>query len=208
MLSEGRAGLISAADGSVNPLRTDDTGALTVVGAHPQYSEACRRNLLFTVSTAAAGVAPGTALSTTPPMCLWNPLNSGKDLVIIATTVGYISGTLGAGTIVYAYVSPQASAPTTGAELTPVCTRLGAISGVGRAFQGSTVASTPLILEPVFVLGAFLATTDFPPIQAQDLVDGSYVVPPATAFVMQGVTAAGTSPLVLLSIIWEEVAIV
>ena len=208
MLSEGRTGLISAADGSVNPLRLDKTGALVVATAHPLYSEAANRSRVFVASTAVAGVAPGTALSTTPPMALLNPLNSGKDVLVIATALGYVSGTLGAGTIVYAYVSPQATIPTGGTELTPVCSRLSASRGVGRAFQGSTLASTPLILEPVYTIGAMLATTAWAPVLIQDLVDGSYVVPPATCFVIQGVAAAGSTPLVLLSIIWEEIDIV
>ncbi len=205
MLSEGRTGLISAADGSVNPLRLDKTGALTIVTAHPLYSEATSRNKVFVVSVPVAGVAPGTALSTTPPLALLNPLNSGMELVIIGTALGYVSGTLGAGSIVYAYVSPQATIPAGGTELTPVCNRLGTFRGVGRAFSGSTLAATPLILEPVYTMGAFLATTAFPPTITQDLVDGSYIVPPATCFVMQGIAAAGTSPLVIMSIIWEEI---
>ena len=202
---EGRVGEITSTDGSPERLRLDRTGALAVVTAHPLYSETANRGKVFVASTAVAGVAPGTALSTTPPMALLNPFNSGKDLLIIATAIGYVSGTLGAGTIVYGMVSPQATIPTGGTELTPRCTRLGDVKGVGRAFQGSTLSATPSILEPVYVLGAFLATTAYPPLLAQDLVDGSYVVPPATCFTMQGVAAAGTSPLIIMSIIWEEV---
>ena len=208
MLSEGRTGLISAADGSINTLRVDKTGALVVVQGHPSYTEAAHRSKLFTVSTAVAGVAPGTALSTTPPLALLNPLNSGKNLSIITTSLGYVSGTLGAGTVVYAYVSPQATVPTGGTELTPVCAKLSTVRGTGRAFQGSTLSATPLILEPVYILGAFLATTALVPGLLQDRVDGAYVVPEATCFVVQGVTAAGSTPLVIMSIVWEEIDIV
>ncbi len=208
MLSEGRTGLISAGDGSVNALRTDKTGALAVVTAHPLYSEAANRGKVFVASIPVAGVAPGTALSTTPPLSLLNPINSGKDLLIIGTALGYVSGTLGAGSIVYAYVTPQATIPTGGTELTPVCTRIGQISGVGRAFTGSTLSATPLILEPVYSMGAFLASTAFPPTITQDLVDGSYVIPSASCFVMQGVAAEGSTPLVIMSIIWEEIDVV
>lgn len=207
MQAEGRTGLISAGDGAVNPLRLDKTGAITIVSAHPLYSEASLRSNMFMVSTAVAGVAPGTALSTTPPMALWNPLNSGVDLVILKTAIGYVSGTLGAGNLVYAYYTPQATMPAGGAELVPVCTKIGQIRGVGRAFQGSTITGTPLILRPAFNMGAALATTALGIASCQDLVEGEIVVPPATAFVMQGVAAGGTSPLVLLSIVWEEMTI-
>ena len=207
MQAEGRTGLISAADGALNPLRLDKTGAITIVSAHPLYSEASLRSNMFAVSTAVAGVAPGTALSTTPPLALLNPLNSGVDLVILKTSVGYISGTLGAGSIVYAYYTPQATLPTSGAELTPICTKIGQIKGAGRAYQGSTITGTPLILRPAFNMGAALATTALGISTCQDLVEGEIIVPPATVFVMQGVAAAGTSPLVLLSIVWEEMNI-
>jgi len=204
MLAEGRTGLQSRTDGTVDGLRTDKTGAITIVSAHPLYSEASLRANMFVVSTAVTGIAPGTALSTTPPLTLLNPLNSGVDLVILKTSVGYISGTLGAGTIVYAYFTPQASLPTGGTELTPVCTKIGQIKGSGRAFQGSTISGTPLILRPAYSMGAFLATTADPIRTCQDLVEGEIVVPPATVFVMQAVAAAGTTPLVAMSIVWEE----
>ena len=204
---EGRVGLVAGSDGSKHPLRIDKTGAVTIVSAHPLYSEPCLRGNMFVAATAVTGVAPGTALSTTPPFCLWNPLNSGTNLILLKTSVGYVSGTLGAGSIVYAYFTPQATVPSTGAELTPVCTKIGFVKGVGRVFQGSTISGTPLILRPAFNLGAFLATTADPPRTCQDLLEGEIIVPPATCFVMQGVTAAGTSPLVILSAVWEETEI-
>lgn len=207
MLAEGRTGLQSRSDGSIDGLRVDKTGAMTIVSAHPLYSEASLRSNMFMVSTAVAGVAPGTALSTTPPLCLLNPINSGVDLVILKTSVGYISGTLGAGSIVYAYYTPQATLPTSGAELTPVCTKIGQIKGAGRAYQGSTIVGTPLILRPAYNMGAFLATTASPLHMATDLVEGEIIVPPATVFVIQGVAGAGSTPLVMLAMVWEEMNI-
>ena len=206
MLAEGRTGLISAADGSINGVRLDKTGAMTIVSAHPLYSEASLRGNMFVVSTAVGGVAPGTALSTTPPMILLNPFNSTKDLVILKTSIGYVSGTLGAGSIVYAYYTPQASIPAGGTELVPVCTQIGQIKGAGRAFQGATLGGTPLILRSAYSMGAFLATTAESIKICQDLVEGEIVVPPATAFIMQGVAGAGTTPLVIMSVVWEEIS--
>uniref|UniRef100_A0A6M3IRL5 Uncharacterized protein n=1 Tax=viral metagenome TaxID=1070528 RepID=A0A6M3IRL5_9ZZZZ len=208
MDAETRAGAQSRADGTPGITRADRTGATVITQAHARHSEAAMRKHIFTVSNAVAGVAPGTALSTTPPMALLNPLNSGKELIIISTSLGYVSGTLGAGSIVYAYVSPQTTIPTGGTELTPVCSRLSTVRGTGRGFTGSTLSATPLILEPVYTLGAFLATTALVPGQIQDPVEGVYVVPPAACFVMQGVAAAGDTPLVIMSIIWEEIDII
>ncbi len=204
MLLEGRTGLISAADGSINAIRQDKTGAVIIVTAHPLYSEAVLRGHMFTASTAVAGVAPGTALSTTPPFALLNPINSGFDLVVVKISIGYVSGTLGAGNIVYAYYTPQATIPTGGAELIPVNNKIGQIRGAGRVFQGSTLVGTPLIIRPAFNLGAFLATTASPLHMSTDLIEGEIIVPPATCFVVQGVTAAGSTPLVTIGVVWEE----
>jgi hypothetical protein len=162
---------------------------------------------MFTASIAVAGVAPGTALSTTPPMAVLNPLNSGYNLAVLKTSIGYVSGTLGAGSIVYAFVTPQATVPTGGTELTPVSDLIGQIRGAGRAFSGSTLSGTPLIIRPAYNMGAALATTALGVSVCQDLVEGEIMIPPATCFVMQGVAAAGTTPLVILSVVWEEMLI-
>jgi hypothetical protein len=156
-----------------------------------------------------AGVAPGTALSTTPPFCLYNPVNSGKNLVVLRTSLGYVSGTLGAGSLVYASNgAAQPSAPTTGTALVVSINLLGSGGGgVGKAFQGSTLAAAPLIIRPTYTLGAFLATTAAinPPLL--DEVAGEFIVSPGGVFVMQAVAAAGTTPLMLFGCSWEEVPV-
>lgn len=113
----------------------------------------------------------------------------------------------GGGSIVYGVVDVQVTIPSGGTELTPRCSMIGFPRGVGRAFQGSTLAATPSILRPAFVLGAFVNTAVVPPDPALDEVKGAIIVPPGTALCLQGIAAAGASPLVLLSLIYEEVPI-
>ena len=204
---DGIAGQVVVGDGATKTIRLDRTGALVNSQCHAEYHEPCTRATIMVASNAVAGVAPGTALSTTPPMALWNPPNSGVNLVLMKTAMGYVSGTLGAGSLVYAYVANQTTVPSTGTELTPVCNKLGFARGQGRAFTGSTLASTPLILRPAYSMGAFLATTAIQPFQCQDMVEGCIIVPQGAVFVMQGVAAAGTSPLAILSVEWEEVPV-
>lgn len=204
---DGIAGVTYVADGATKTVRLDKTGGVVTAQAHAEYTEPGSRGLIMVASNAVAGVAPGTALSTTPPLAIWNPPNSGFNLVIMKTALGYVSGTLGAGSVVYAYVAVQATVPATGTELTPVCTKLGFPRGQGRAFTGSTLASTPLIIRPAFAMGAFLATTAIQPFQVADMVEGCIVVPQGAVFVMQGVAAAGTTPLVILSCEWEEMPV-
>ena len=205
MLSEQRIGHIKTHVGSTEALRGDNTGAIVVTQAHAVNAEAVLGRATFIVSTAVGGVAPGTALSTTPPLVLLNPLNSGKTLIVISTSLGYVSGTLGAGSIVYAHYTPQATIPSGGTELTPIRTYIAPVRGIGRVFQGSTLSGTPVILRPAYMMGAALASTALGISIAKDLVDGAICVPSATAFVMQGIAASGSTPLVLMSITWEEI---
>jgi hypothetical protein len=165
-----------------------------------EFKRASQRDL-FAASTAVAGVAPGTALSTTPPFALWNPTGSKVALVLLDARCGFVSGTLGAGTLVYASHA-QAAAPTGGTELTVRPTSLGnANTPVARAFQGSTLSGTPVILRPCLVLAG---SAPFVPVP-KDYVEGDIVVAPGQALVLQAVAAAGTSPLVLLAATWVEV---
>lgn len=204
MQAELITGLSNKADGVQAVLRGSRTGALVNTQGHGAYTEPATRGAIMGVTTPVAGVAPGTALSTTPPLALWNPPSSGKNLAILKSCLGYISGTLGGGSVVYAVVPAQLTVPSGGTELTPQCSAIGLPRGVGRAFQGSTLSATPTILRPAFVLGAFTAATATAPDPALDLVDGAIIVTPGSVLVLQAIAAAGTTPLVLLSLVYEE----
>jgi hypothetical protein len=205
MQSEGRIGFNKGGDGTVQALRLSRSGALVQTQGHASFAEAVIRGQVMEACTGVAGVAPGTALSTTPPLALWNPPSSGKLLVIMKATLGYISGTLGGGSVVFGIVPSQTTLPTTGTELTPLNALIGFPRGVGRVFQGSTLVAVPTILRPSFVMGAWVGTTATPPANELDIVDGGIVVPQGAALAMQGIAGAGTTPLVLLAITWEEV---
>lgn len=170
---------------------------------------------LFVACTPATGVAPGTALSTTPPLILWNPPDSylqgvgGNQnrectAVIISSRCVFVSGTLGAGNIVYAVVD-QATQPTGGTQLTVQQLGLGpagsGLQPICQAFQGSTLLATPTLLMPAYSINAAPLTG---PVM-RDYLDGEIVLGPGKALVMQEIGAAGTSPLVQLAFSWLEV---
>lgn len=207
MLSELITGMFNRGDGAPGAIRGSRTGCQVTTQGHGGYTEPATRGGIMEATTAVAGVAPGTALTTTPPMALWNPPSSGKNLAILKSYMGYISGTLGGGTLVYAVVPAQTTVPTSGTELVPQCSLIGSPRGVGRVFQGSTLSAVPTILRPAFVLGSFVGTAVAPPDPALDLVDGSIIVAPGTVLCLQAIAGAGTTPLVLLSLIYEELPI-
>jgi hypothetical protein len=207
MIAEMKVGPILAGDSTTNPIRGERTGGLCVTQLHGAFTESARYGNMMVGSNAVAGVAPGTALSAAPPLALWNPPSSGKKLTLLKTMMGYVSGTLGAGSVLLAAVLSQVTVPTTGTELTPVCTDLGMPRGVGRLFTGSTFVSVPQILYPMFQFGAALATSVYQISDCINVVDGSVVLEPGTAICLQGVAAAGTSPLVIFGMKWEELPI-
>lgn len=207
MLAELRAGIVTLAEGSIGVLRGDRTGALITANAHGQFNEPASKGAIHYATNAVTGVAPGTALSVAPPLTLWNPPSSGKLLSVTKVSIGYVSGTLGAGSLVLAANAAQATVPTGGTEITPTCSLIGFPRGVGRAFTGSTLAAIPTIVRPVFNMGAFLATTPLAPQDCDVLIDGGIIVTPGSSISLQGVAAAGTTPLVILGVTYEEIAV-
>ena len=205
----GKVGPGYAGDGSlVDPRQTRDL-AIVCQDLHGRFYETTYRGNCFIASTGVAGVAQGTALSTTPPFILYNPLNSGVNLAIISASLGFISGTLGAGTIVYAVNNNTAqAAPTGGTSLTPINTLVGNNTlPRGKAFQAATLAATPTILRDFAVIGAFTTSTANMYVPIRDIVDGSILVAPGAAVSLQGVAGAGTTPLVTLAMTWEEIPV-
>lgn len=207
MQLEQRTGIQTSADGAVGSIRGDRTGALVSANAHGQFTEPAVNGKIMYASNLVAGIAPGTALSAAPPLTLWNPPSSGFNLSITKVSIGYVSGTLGAGNIAMAANIAQATVPTGGTELTPICSKIGFPRGVGRAFAGSTISAVPSIIRPVFNMGAFVGTTALAPQDCDVLIDGGIIVTPGSTVSLQGIAGAGTTPLVILGFTFEEIPV-
>lgn len=199
----------NTADGGIIDIRSSRVGALITSDGHGQRREAVSRSRVYVASTAAAGVAPGTVLSTTPPFSLWCPTGASVKLSVLEVRVSYVSGTIGTGTLVYARVPAQVAQPTTGTVLTPTKALLdGTQTAVGVATQGSTHVATPTLVEAVGGLTPALATSVLNPLViTQDFLNGKYEVPAGNAFVIQAIAAAGTSPLFMFGVTWEEIPV-
>ena len=206
-LIKGRVGRVVAADGTSEHIRLGSNAEQIVGDAHGRYHESAYRGGLFIVSNAVAGVAPGTALSTTPPMAIWNPPGSGIVVSINRVSIGYISGTLGAGSMVHAIAAGQVTVPTGGTELTPQCAALNSTRGKARCWTGSTLVATPLILRASAIMGAALATSVAFQSVPVDEVAGEILVPEGLVWCYQGVAAAGTTPLVAIGVVYEEIPV-
>lgn len=208
VIGSGRAGL---GDGGGIEARGNRLGELVVSDGLPRFAEWASRGKIWSASTAAAGVAPGTAIGTTPSFYLHNPIGSGTALIPIGAWLGFISGTLGAGSLVYTTnQGAQSANPTSGTAIVPQATLLagGNATAAGKAFTGSTVATQTLVRPTGFVLNAMVTTTATNPVQIRDSLDGEFVIAPGYGLGIQGIAAAGTSPLVLLGMTWLEVPII
>lgn len=209
MISEGKVGSQLLGEGSSAQLSFGRNNALRVQGAHCGMADPVMRNRVYHSSTAAAGVAPGTVSSTTPPHVLWNPPNSGVVAAVRKVMLGYVSGTLGAGTIGMLFTPQQVSLPSGGTLLVAQNAFLSNAKPQCTSHQGSTLVAAPTLLRPVWYAGPALATTAEFPRNVSELVDGEVVVPPGVAFALQGFAmGAGTTPLVVFGITWEEIPIV
>lgn len=206
MLGFAKRGPQQLARGSSGPLRNSISGALVTHDAHGKYAEAAINNRIFHCKTADAGVAPGTAVGTTAAFSLHNVKGSSVYVSVLAIGLGYVSGTLGAGLIAACTNVNLAEAVPTG---TAIVSRPGLVGGaapVGAvALTTATLAVAPNAVMALFTVGAALATTAaFPALQWIE-IGGAIMLPAGGCMSLQGIAAAGTTPLVVLSVIYEEI---
>lgn len=206
MDAEGRILSPQGYDGAITTARFTPTLAHLMAARHARDVWATRLGKTFVASTGAAGVAPGTALSATPPFTLYNPQNSGVIVALLKSLLGWVSGTLGGGTLVYAVnANPSQAVPTGGTELTPQCLLLGNPRGVMRVFQGATLAVAPTLLRPWRIVGAWDGTANAMPAALEEDLAGQIQIAPGCSLSMQELGGVGTSPLVIFGASWEEI---
>ena len=205
---KGRVGPVTLPDGSIREVSLDRSSAQRTSCAHGRWYEAASRGNVFMGSTVAAGINPGATLNGTTAFVLHNPTGSDVDLVVMAASIGYISGTHAAGTLVAAkYVESAANAaPVTVTDVVPQSTKLGLGKSKARVQSASTLTAAPLIMFQLFDFGAKLATTALQNAPFVVLPYGVFIVTPGTAFCMSGITAAEAgAPVIVIGCLWEEI---
>lgn len=209
MQAEGRVGPQIAADGSAVVQRFSREAALIIQNALGRYSEESRRGNVWVAATPVTGVDHGSTLGTTAPFHLHNPRGSGVDVIPLEVSVGYVSGTLGAGTLVAAtYAEDQANALPTATALVPRCARINpAASPKAKAFSPATLTAAPIHFAGLGLdFAPKLATTAAHTPIVEKKLDGLITIPEGMGLSLQGICgAAGTSPLVVITMFWIEV---
>ena len=94
MQAEGVVGPVIRSDGSPGAVRLGRNGEVIVAD---EFDDAALRGDTFYASVAVGGVDHQASLTTTAPFALNNPPGNDVDLIVLAVTMGYVSGTLGGG---------------------------------------------------------------------------------------------------------------
>lgn len=213
-LAEGKRGFFPLGKTAQNFISLGDYGEAYITQALPPYYAANYNGLLFHFTTAAVTVAsthvtPLAAGTATPIVALWNPVGSGKNLVVTKMGGAAYSGTLGAGGLVWNYASW--TTPTTAAASTPVSGIMnGTAASVAKVY--SNVVTTGSLVGIFYKQACNLGTTGALAANGQqegrfsEPEDGQIIIPPGTWGAIAA-AAAGTSPIVTATLSWLELPI-
>lgn len=214
MLIQGQVGpssVQSAAPGTNPTVRLGQLGDLVVSELHGRYYEQTYRGSVFSlsVSTAAAITAYVGAAAGTPQIAVYNPVGSGKNLVVLQASYNNVVAASGAGTAAWGLWFGPTVAPT--AAVNAYATNMATLQKTGSVTQCWTntalTSSTALVNQyPVgFYYWATAAGAIGPSMNMVD-VGGSIIVPPGCMFALGG-SLALTSATWTGNVTWEEVPI-
>lgn len=177
-----------------------------------KFAEATSRGQVFTATTAVAGVTvaathvtPLAAGTGTPILGLFNPPGSGKNLEILKVQAAWVSGTTGAGGLVFNVAFAQNIS--VAGNTVPRSNLVGGANTVALAFTntattGSTIGLLFRALNGCTVFAGAIAATTVG-LNCGEEVEGSIVVPPGGYFAIAA-GLAGTSPIVQAAITYRE----
>jgi len=211
--------------GSPSPFTANLSGGQRVADAHARFMDAAFRAALFsagmtTTSISNATFTTGTLGATcTPIVGLWNPLNSGKNLVVLQVRVQLIANAVttftGPGGLVWATAVGQSAISTGIIPLNRA--NLVASGSIAKAFANTALTglSGNLTIQEASGLLSFSnnfsnALTAAGQATASpggiDNIDGAIIIPPGGVIALLGTTTP-ISVSAASSILWEELPI-
>ena len=202
MVIEGTAGQRVVSDGADAEIRMGRYGCAAVMDSHARYYDAVSRGNCYIASMQAAA-ALGTALTATAvTMTLFNPAGSGRNLVLMQTTLAVVVGTT-AGFVVYGVngTAGQAAPTVTTVLASGIQNALvgGGNTAVGVVYSAATLPAAPVARR---VLAGIISTTPGGVHTIIDNVEGGIILQPGMMVTVQGVTSNATG---VISYLWEEV---
>jgi hypothetical protein len=168
---------------------------------------------IFTGNIAAAGVVLPIYSNTTQQCGLWNPVGSGKDVVLIKLALTYVDTTGAAGGFVLGYLSNAPAAIGTGLAITAFTETAsisnypgGGFASIAKFGQGATLTVTAPVVKRQLGLNQTVltaATTGSPQWMSEFRFHGEEVLTPGTAIFVAGNIA--TLSKFTGSIVWAEI---
>ena len=196
----------SLAAGTQPAMRLGNMGEQIVSELHGKYYETCYRRAVYTASALAVSL-PTTLNTTSTGLCLYNPVGSPVNLVILTASWG-LNVVPTAAAVLSLATGYSATAITTSSAADTLKSAFVGVggSGVGVAYKSVTLPSAATHHTILGSVGT-AATTAWPviPIQTYN-VDGQIILPPG-AYCVFNSTAAQTSTQFYLSFSWEEVPV-
>ena len=214
MLIQGQVGpssTQSVTPGATPPVRMGQNGDVIVSELHGRYYEQAYRQNIFTlsVSTAAAITAYVGAAGGTPQIAVYNPLNSGKNLVPIQAGYNNVVAASGAGTVSWAlWYGPTAAITQTTLTYPTNAYTLNKVGSVTQGFTNVALTSSTALTN-AYPIGYYYWATAAGAFQSGPTfvdINGSFIVPPGCMMALGG-SAALTSATWIGSLTWEEVPI-
>lgn len=178
------------------------------------FYDLAKQGTVFTGNIAAAGVVLPIYSNTTQQVGLWNPVGSGKDILLLKIALSYVDTTGAAGGYVLGYLPNAPAAIGTGLAITaftetaPVSNYPGGgFSSVAKFGQGATLTVTTPSIKRHLALNqnAFTANGTGQMFFRNEITfDGEEVLTPGTAVFVAGNIA--TLAKVAGSLVWAEVS--
>jgi hypothetical protein len=223
MLLQGQVGQQQLGDGSLGSARLGRNGELIKSDLHGRFYEQAVRGNLFSFGSSDTALAAVHAIATTgatakPVVGLWNPPNSGKNLVVLQANV--VMSTVGATGVnpagLHWVYSTGNLVVTTGS--TPVnLGSLYAAGSVAKAFAMATALTgltnalkylrASAMCPGLNAAGPATAITQPQNCTIENL-DGQFIVPPGGVIALQvGADVSANASNLSSGITWEEVAV-
>lgn len=199
MQAEGRVGSISAAVGTVNPLRSHTDGSLVVLSSSARYTEAALSGRLFYAAMQTPTTTSTTLNTTFVGLALCNPTGSGKIIIVHEFSYACTAALTAELALCLATTDDTGFA----ADITPRCCRNAYATSIAIVDKGATITA-PIIVKPIATLGqaADTAMGSTVPPNVVDL-NGQIILVPGRAVVTDTTVAAGA--VLQFGYLWEEI---
>lgn len=202
----------SLADNSTPDALAGKAGEAIIAELHGKYYTQAYRGNVFVGSTALAGVVPATSTGTAQTFMIWNPAGSGKNIVPINCTLGYVSTTSVAGNYGYSFLTNMGSGFSVAGGcsaatlVAPVNMNLGSgIASIARFAPATATVIAPTYLRSMGVsqLALTAASTVTTGWTTREDFDGSIIIGQGSALFVVGYTSSAA--IYDVAMVWAEV---